>query len=89
MQAKLYGHAVRDGEGRKTAAMRSPLAGKLFDANGEPLYVQGAVKGQRRYRYYVSRRLVRGESQEPEQQWRLSAPEIERAVTAGAPDDAR
>jgi hypothetical protein len=30
---------MRDGEGRKTAAMRSPLAGKLFDANGEPLYV--------------------------------------------------
>ncbi len=84
VQAKLCGHAVRDGEGRKTAAMRSPLAGKLFDANGEPLYVQGAVKGQRRYRYYVSRRLVRGESQEPEQQWRLSAAEIERAVSAGA-----
>jgi hypothetical protein len=60
------------------------LTGKLFDANGEPLYVQGAVKGQRRYRYYVSKRLVRGESQEPEQQWRLSATEIERAVSAGA-----
>jgi len=84
VQAKLCGHAVRDGEGRKTAAMRSPLAGKLFDANGEPLYVQGAVKGQRRYRYYVSKRLVRGASPEPEQQWRLSAPEIERAVSAGA-----
>jgi len=84
VQAKLCGHAVRDGEGRKTAAMRSPLAGKLFDANGEPLYVQGAVKGQRRYRYYVSKRLVRGESQEPEQRWRLAAPEIERAVSAGA-----
>ena len=82
VQAKLCGHAVRDGEGRKTAAMRSPLAGKLFDANGEPLYVQGA--GQRRYRYYVSKRLVRGASQEPEQRWRLSAPEIERAVSAGA-----
>jgi site-specific DNA recombinase len=84
VQAKLCGHAVRDGEGRKTAAMRSPLAGKLFDANGEPLYVQGAVKGQRRYRYYVSKRLVRGESPEPEQRWRLSAAEIERAVSAGA-----
>jgi hypothetical protein len=39
--------AVRDGKGRKTAAMQSPLAGKLFDANGEPQYVQGAVNGQR------------------------------------------
>jgi len=84
VQAKLCGHGVRDGEGRKTAAMQSPLAGRLFDANGELLYVQGAVEGQRRYRYYVSKRLVRGESPEPEQQWRLSAPEIERAVSAGA-----
>ena len=51
---------LREGEGRKTEAPRSPLAGKLFDENGEPLYVQGAAKGQRRYRYYVSRKLVRG-----------------------------
>src|SRR6202521_6035807 len=84
VQAKLCGHAVRDGEGRKTAAMRSPLAGKLFDANGEPLYVQGAVKGQRRYRYYVSKRLVRGESQDPERAWRISAPEIEQTIAAVA-----
>src|SRR6202158_3387267 len=84
VQAKLCGHAVRGGEGRKTAAMRSPLAGKLFDANGEPLYVQGAVKGQRRYRYYVSKRLVSGEAQEPAQRSRPGAPEIERAVSAGA-----
>jgi len=84
VQAKLCGHAVRDGEGRMTAATRSPLAGKLFDANGEPLYVQGAIKGQQRYRYYVSKRLVRDEAQEPEQRWRLSAAEIERAVSAGA-----
>ena len=84
VQAQLRDQARRDGEGRKTMVMRSPLAGKLFDEQGEPLYVQGAAKGQRRYRYYVSKRLVRGESQEPEKQWRLSASEIERAVSAGA-----
>jgi site-specific DNA recombinase len=84
VQAQLRDHAMRDGEGRKTTAVRSPLAGKLFDEQGEPLYIQGAVKGQRRYRYYVSKRLVRGESQEPEQQWRLAAPVIERTVSAGA-----
>ena len=33
--------------------------GKLFDENGEPLYACGATKGERRYRYYVSRRLIR------------------------------
>jgi site-specific DNA recombinase len=60
------------------------LAGKLFDENGEPLYVQGAARGERRYRYYVSRRLVKGKSEEAEKQWRLSAPEIERAGSAAA-----
>src|SRR5208282_2128046 len=66
VQHQLRSRAVRQGEGRKTAAPRSPLAGKLFDESGEPLYVQGAAKGQRRYRYYVSRRLVRGESKDAE-----------------------
>jgi site-specific DNA recombinase len=45
---------------RPTKVPPSPLAGKLFDEDGEPLYVQGAVKGTRHYRYYVSRGLVRG-----------------------------
>jgi hypothetical protein len=49
---------MRSGEGRKTEAAGSPLAGKLFDEAGEPLYVQGAAKGQRRYRHYVSKTLV-------------------------------
>jgi hypothetical protein len=42
---------VRSGEGRKTEAPHSRLAGKLFDESGELLYVQGAAKSQRRYRY--------------------------------------
>ena len=84
VQQQLRRRAARRGEGRKTEAPRSPLAGKLFDESGEPLYVQGAAKGQRRYRYYVSRRLVRGESKDAEQAWRISAPEIERTISAGA-----
>ena len=59
VQERLRDRAVRRGEGCKTEAPRSPLAGKLFDEKGEPLYVQGAAKGHRRYRYYVSRKLVR------------------------------
>ena len=84
VQQQLGSRAVRRGEGRKTEAPRSPLAGKLFDESGEPLYVQGAAKGQCRYRYYVSRRLVRGESKDPEHAWRISAPEIEQTVSAAA-----
>jgi site-specific DNA recombinase len=75
---------VRSGAGRKTEAPSSPLASKLFDESGEPLYVQGAAKGQRRYRYYVSRALVRGNAEGTEQGWRISAPEIEQRVAAAA-----
>ena len=84
VEERLRTRAVRQGEGRKTEAPRSPLAGKLFDEKGEPLYVQGAAKGQRRYRYYVSRKLVRSGPEDAEHGWRLSAPEVERSVSAAA-----
>jgi site-specific DNA recombinase len=84
VQEKLRSGAVRHGEGHKTEAMRSPLAGKLFDESGEPLYVQGGEKAGRRYRYYVSKRLVIGDSRDAEKAWRVSAPEIERVVCAAA-----
>jgi hypothetical protein len=67
---------------RPTKGPSSPLAGKLFDENGEPLYVQGAVKGARHYRYYVSRQLVRGSVQDDKRGWRIAAPELERTVRA-------
>ena len=45
----------------------------------------GAASGRRRYRYYVSRKLVHGAApEETEYGWRLSAPEIERSVSAAA-----
>src|SRR5271169_2058603 len=84
VQQRLRDKGVRSGEGRKTEAPSSPLAGKLFDESGEPMYVQGAAKGGRRYRYYVSRTLVRGNSEDTEQGWRISAPEIEQRVAAAA-----
>ena len=84
VQQRLTSGAARKGEGRKTVASPSPLAGKLFDENGEPLYVQGAAKGQRRYRYYVSRSLVRGAGDDAQRGWRLPAVEAEQAVASGA-----
>jgi site-specific DNA recombinase len=49
----------------KRAPVSSPLAGKLFDAGGEPLLAShttrpapgGAEEGKQRYRYYVSKAL--------------------------------
>src|SRR6202007_3319260 len=55
-----------------------------FDANGEPLYACGARKGDRRYRYFVSRKLIRRTDKTREGGWRVSAEEIERAMMAGA-----
>jgi site-specific DNA recombinase len=68
--------------GRPTKVPPSPLAGKLFDENTAPLYVQGTVKGLRHYRYYVSRAFVRGVVRDDRRGWRVAAPELERAVCA-------
>ena len=44
----------------------------------------GTAKGERRYRYYVSRRLVTGSADKVRKGWRLSGPEIERIVAVAA-----
>ncbi|HLI12752.1 MAG TPA: recombinase family protein [Alphaproteobacteria bacterium] len=67
---------------RAGTSATSPLAGKLFDENSERLTPSHAVKGGRRYRYYVSQALIAGTSNEAGRGWRLPAPEIERAVMA-------
>ena len=79
VQQRLRVNAAR-GRQSSTSAIASPLAGKIFDADGEPLYAQGAAKAGRRYRYYVSRSLVTGSSSDERKSWRLAAPELERAV---------
>jgi hypothetical protein len=56
-QELLHTQTIRI-EGRPSGAMSSPLIGKLFDDHGERLTPTHAVKGQRRYRYYVSRSLM-------------------------------
>jgi len=80
VQQRLNGNAARD-RGSTNRSIASPLAAKLFDATGQPLYVQGATKGKRHYRYYVSKRLVNGSASDNGKGWRLAAPEIERTVT--------
>jgi hypothetical protein len=79
VQQRLNDNAAR-GRGTSNGSIASPLAGKLFDADGQPLYVQGATKGRRRYRYYVSKCLVNGSASDNRKGWRLSAPELERAL---------
>lgn len=62
----------------------SLLMGRLFDENGEPLYSCWAKKGELRYRYFVSRELVRGSKMPEDRGWRLPAGRTEEAVTAAA-----
>ena len=69
---------------RRAKVEASPLAGKLFDESGERLTPTHAVKNGRRYRYYVSRRLVTGTGDPQRRGWRLPAREIEHAVAAAA-----
>ena len=83
VQQRLQDRAARTPEPR-TKAPPSPLAGKVFDETGEPLYAQGAVRRGRRYRYYVSRALVRGSTAERQRGWRVPGPELDRAVAIAA-----
>jgi hypothetical protein len=46
-----------------TANIFRRATGKLFDASGARLTPSHALKGERRYRYYVSLRLAKGPAQ--------------------------
>ncbi len=79
MLSKKAAHP-RGGTIRKSDGL---LTGRLFDESGEPLYSCWAKKGQRRYRYFVSKRLVRRTAKPDNRGWRLPAEPIEQAVIVG------
>jgi DNA invertase Pin-like site-specific DNA recombinase len=80
-QELLRLHTVRT-DGKPSGATSSPLIGKLFDDQGERLTPSHAVKGNRRYRYYVSSSLMKGAARKSGQGWRVPAFEIERNLAA-------
>ena len=82
-QFLLRSRAVRRAP-RVAKSAASPFIGKLFDESGQSLTPSHAVKGERRYRYYVSRSLIRGSVDSAIGGWRLPAPEIERSVAIAA-----
>jgi site-specific DNA recombinase len=82
-QLLLRSHAGRRSTRARKSAV-SPLTGKLFDDSGQSLTPSHAVKGERRYRYYVSRNLINGTPDSGRNDWRLPAPEIERTVASAA-----
>ncbi|MEL6168560.1 MAG: recombinase family protein, partial [Pseudomonadota bacterium] len=62
---------------KSTAAHPSPLASRLYDETGDRLAPTHACKAGKRYRYYVSRRLVTGNDGDGTG-WRLPAEALER-----------
>ena len=80
VQRRLDGNI--QGERRVRTASASPLAGKLVDAAGQPLVATHASKGQKRYRYYVSKALQTGAAADQPQAWRIPAREIEQLVAS-------
>src|SRR5712671_341419 len=73
------------GSGARNSSTKScVLIGKLFDESGGRLTPSHAVKGDRRYRYYVSRSLMKGGAAQVEGGWRLPTAEIERTIAAAA-----
>jgi hypothetical protein len=80
-QELLRLHTVRAG-GTPSRSLMSPLVGRLFDETGEQLTPSHAVKGNRRYRYYVSRSLMKGAAGQSATGWRIPAPDLECRLAA-------
>jgi len=79
----LAREGAADGVGRRLITLI--FAGRARRLSVIVVIRGGAASGRRRYRYYVSRKLVHGAApEETEYGWRLSAPEIERSVSAAA-----
>jgi DNA invertase Pin-like site-specific DNA recombinase len=76
VQLKLA--TTHPGRGRRPTTSSHLLAGRIRDHHGTVLSPSHAQKGAHRYRYYVSRALLRGE--QPSSIRRVSAPEIEATI---------
>ena len=80
VQAMLAAHAAPRKSLRNHGA-RHLLTGLLFDPSGDRLSPSHASKKGKRYRYYISQRLMRGQDSDGDG-WRLPAPMIEELVKA-------
>ena len=78
-QQQLCEHRVRS-KSRDANVEKSPLIGRLVDENGYGLTPSHARKGERKYRYYVSRNLEIQGTTPSRGGWRLPARELEKRV---------
>jgi site-specific DNA recombinase len=80
VQTKLAANAVERSTGARSRNP-SPLAGLLFDADGNRMTPTHAVKNGRRYRYYISHPLITQARAKSPGGVRVPALEIEQLVT--------
>jgi site-specific DNA recombinase len=80
-QQQLREHRVRS-KSRDASVEKSPLTGRLVDETGAGLTPSHARKGERKYRYYVSRNLPAQGLAPSRVGWRLPARELEDRVAA-------
>ena len=80
-QQQLQEHRVR-AKSHNASFEKSPLIGRLVDEHGDGLMPSHARKGQRKYRYYVSRTFPDRGVIPARRGWRLPARELENRVAA-------
>jgi DNA invertase Pin-like site-specific DNA recombinase len=80
-QQQLQEHRVRT-KRHDASVEKSPLIGRLVDENGDGLTPSHARKGERKYRYYVSRNFPAQGLAPSRVGWRLPARELEDRVAA-------
>ena len=81
VQDQLTEHRV-NGSDRPKGPTPSLLAGLLYDESGDRLVASHAVKGNKRYRYYVSARLITGHRSDAPDGMRVPSADVERGVIA-------
>ena len=77
IQAQLMEKSAKP-RAKPAATHPSPLAGKLFNETGDRLTPSHALKAGKRYRYYISRRLIAGARDDAGTGWRLPEDRLER-----------
>ena len=79
VQQRLTEHRA-NGSNRPSGTMPSLLTGLLYDETGDRLVPSHAVKGGKRYRYYVSARLITSSRSDAPDGMRMPAVELEGGV---------
>src|SRR5260370_32590090 len=80
-QQQIQEHRVR-ANSHDASFEKSPLTGRLVDENGDGLTPSHARKGERKYRYYISRNFPAQGFAPSRVGWRLPARELEDRVAA-------